>query len=284
MRTALLLVFSVFTLSGVPAGADDAALDAAKREIRAIRDADVVVLARVVEVHRGPEIWCGIAVTRQEVSWRVDEVISSSLPADAATGGAAAQPRTVPGAGDVVRVGHLLVGGGIVHRDYPTIRDDLVHPGARAILLLNETIRRSGKGGPERIAWNVRDESLGVRLLDPPLAADTDRGAILRALLDLPALAPYLHPEIADRKPVRFALSDALPNPVPGLRKFDLPVLFFPEGELRKDPFLELTALTVEGDRARIEFRYDAEGVRGSATLARRNGSFRVLEANLSER
>ena len=284
-RTIAMLLF-LCLVAGAAAG-EDPAVDAFKREIRAIRAADAVVLARVVIVHRGPEVWCGIVATRQEVSWRIEEVISTSLPGEIVYDDTAAHRPIgwpAPKVGTVVRVGHLLVGGGIVRKDYPSVRPDLIHTGARAILLLHQEKDRPADTRRTSVRYVVQDETIGVRLLDPPLVADPDRKAVLAALLDSKALAPYLHPETEGRKPVRIALSKALPDPVPGLRKFDLPVLFLPREELEKDPFLEVTELSFEGDNARVAFTYDEEGVAGHALLKRAGGGYAIVEAEISER
>jgi hypothetical protein len=278
LRTAALLL--VLCLAAVAVAGEDKALLAAKRRIQAIRNADVVILARVERVHRGPEVWCGFLVTRQEVSWKVEEVISSSLPEKTIYDGTRAmRPVRCPGpkVGEVIRVGHLLVGGGLVYRDYPSLRPDLVHAGARAILLLNQ---QPDHAAP---AYFIQDETFGVRLLDPPLVPDQDRRAILAALLDSKALAPYLHPETEGRKPIRIALSGSISTPVLTLSKFDLPVLFLAKEELTKDPYLEVTALTIEGDAATIVFRYDVEGLTGKASLTRDEGGFKVVAATVTE-
>ena len=114
------------------------ALAGMAREVLCARHADAVVSARVVEVHPSPGVWCGIAETRQEVTWEITAVLDGVKPPVR------------------VRVGHLLVfGSPLADRKEARLAPDLVKPGWEALLLLERHDDR----------WLVQDETWGVRFL-----------------------------------------------------------------------------------------------------------------------
>ncbi len=153
MLGSLLLVAALILFRGPVARGDEPArppapplpsADLAIREALCIRKAKVVVFGRVAEVHESPGIWCGIAETWQEVTWKVERVVDGRLSETS------------------VRVAHLLVAKSrLVDAETPRLDPGLVHSGATALLFLT---RRGDR-------WFVLDEDYGTRLTaDSPTA------------------------------------------------------------------------------------------------------------------
>jgi hypothetical protein len=234
----------------------DAALALAVRQVKVVRDAERIVVATVKEVHDSPGIWCGFVVTRQEVTYRIAEVVAGG-----------------PAEGDV-RVGHLLVSGSaLVSKDAPFLRPAIFHPGARFLLCLH----RDGE------KWVVLDEEFGAVAIDPPKTPDPVRTELLRQVLLLPDLLPYLNPGDEDRLPVKVVFTEAMPV-APDLEVFGRRVEFVPQYLASGGPHLKITAITVDDRTAEIRFACDAEGVVGEARFAREDGRLRLTGSKVAER
>jgi hypothetical protein len=235
------------------AAQDDPVLARALREWRAIRDADAVVLARVGAVHESPGIWCGVLVTRQDVTWRIERLVAGTCDASE------------------LRIGHLLVAGSaLVSADAPFLDPARIAVGARALLCL-----RTDGGAPA-----VLDEDYGVRLLDAPRALDPDRVAMLRALFRLDALRPSLHLET--RAPV-VELGEQLPVGT-ALEIGERRVRFLPPELVGETPCIRIRSCSVVGDRAALEFTLDAEGIRGRLGFERRPDGLALVDQELAPR
>ncbi len=234
----------------------DAAVAIAVRKVKAVRDAERVVVAVVKEVHESPGVWCGYVVTRQEVTYQVVESVSGG-----------------PVSGDV-RVGHLLVAGSpLISKDAPFVRPSVIYPGARFLLCLN----RSDE------TWVLEDESFGALAIDPPRQPDPMGTELLRLLLERSELQAYLHPEVQGRVPLTVVLTEAVPV-APDLECFGRRVAFVPAYLLRGDPHLAITAIDVGDERAEVRFTYDVEGVTGRALFVRDGEHYRLEALNLVER
>jgi hypothetical protein len=216
--------------------ASDPALQRALREVRVVREADAVVLGRVLRVHASPGIWCGTLVTKQEVTWRVERVVHG-------------EEKGVAGVGSEITVGHLLVAGSpLVSEHAPFLRTDRIHPGARALLFLERD---------EELAPMLRDEAFSVRLLDPPRAIDLDHWKLLRLVFALPGLQPYLHLDEPDRLPVRIRLDEVMAVPLEGLVVGRRTVEFLPGELMRGRPHFVFPKIekTAEGSSGRSSSR-----------------------------
>ena len=253
----LIVLMSLTATAGDEPGASpDPAVQMAIRKVKVVREAERIVVAEVLEVHRSPGIWCGILATRQEVTYRVLESVY---------GGAARGE---------VRVGHLLVGGtALVSADAPFLRPSIFYPGARFLLCLH----RDGE------KWAVRDESFGAVPIDPAKKADPVKTELLRQVLLLPELREYFHPEEKGRVPVKVVLTEAVPV-ARDLSIFGERVHFAPAYLLQGDPHLKITRIVVEDQRAEIHFAYDVEGVIGEARFVRENGRYRLASSKVAER
>lgn len=225
-------------LAPVPAAAQqdltpaEVAAHRARREVRAILTADAVVLGRVREVHPTPGVWCGIVVTWQQVTYDVDEVLHGSDV-----------PRQI-------RVGHMLVGGGLVCEHAPFLRPELFQPGSRFLLCLKR----------DRDAWLVNDESYGARPLEPARTPDATHVALVRLLLAQPELRPR-----DDATVLKIQLGAVVPLPI------DIPqraVEFLPPELVRGERALRITAIRIEQDRAELD--YELGTARGTFRAQRR--------------
>ncbi|MGC4093550.1 MAG: hypothetical protein QM756_37760 [Polyangiaceae bacterium] len=112
-------------------------------------------------------------------------------------------------------------------------------------------------------------------------AAPEDVQAVLQLVLDDDALTPYLHLDRPDRFPVRISGPD-LGSGIE-LTKATKPVVVVPQGENDKKPTIAFTEVKITGDEASVRFRYDVEGVRGSASLKRRDKQWVLVRSRVSE-
>ena len=70
----------------------------------------------------------------------------------------------------------------------------------------------------------------------------------------------------------------------PGLSKFGEPVRYVTRAEAGDRPWFEFTALKVEGETARAEFRYPVEGVDGRVELRKSVGAWKIESHSLREK
>jgi hypothetical protein len=113
----------------------------------------------------------------------------------------------------------------------------------------------------------------------PPTIPRAAARAIYQAVLDLPALEPFWHPEVDGRSPLRILANAHFP--IVELRMFNRAVQRITDGVY---PYFEFTSLTYTGDRAEIEFGYPSEGVRGRATLERNETGWAITSSDVAER
>ena len=256
----LAFVMAVLLLAGMTLGGEEAPrrdwnLNRALLKIRAIRDAESIVLARIKSVHKSPGIWCGFLVTRQEVTYEVVE----HLHGEKITG--------------TVRIGHLLVSGsGTVLKEVPHLRWNMFYPGARAVLCLK---RSEG-------AWTAVEDAFGVILVDPPISPDPDVREICGLTLGLPSLRPYFHSDQPGRLPVRVAIYDVMRLPL-DIEMFGKKVTFAHPEALEGEPFLVFTTFEKGEGKALVRFRYDVEGVRGEARFVKKEGRWVVARDSVVE-
>ena len=116
----------------------------------------------------------------------------------------------------------------------------------------------------------------------PPTAvADgSDVDAVLQAVLTHDAFAPYLHPEVRGRVPVRVS-GKALPNEPLSLSLHGKPVERVEAPAA--GPVVEIQQWSVSEGTARVALRYDVEGVRGAFELGKDGGHWRVVQAQVVE-
>jgi hypothetical protein len=117
-----------------------------------------------------------------------------------------------------------------------------------------------------------------------PVSGD-DRAQAIQALLDSPWVQNALQPEGNSPPP---PLVMVAPPGLEGatLRAFGQPVKVLTPAQVqaqRPESFFEVTQLKLDGDRAGLSFRAEAEGVSGEAILERAQGRWRVAKVTGTE-
>jgi hypothetical protein len=139
---------------------------------------------------------------------------------------------------------------------------------------------------PEDPAPEEATSDVGSEPIDAPGASaeatPEDVRVVLQLVIDDEALTPYLHLEEPSRFPVR--ISGAALPPGVQLEKAGKPVEVVGGEDSKEKPVLVFTTVEVKGDSATVRYRYDIEGVRGSATLARRDGRWELVNSRVTER
>jgi hypothetical protein len=125
-----------------------------------------------------------------------------------------------------------------------------------------------------------------ARAVEP--AAIDEVQAVLQLVIDDDALQPFLKLEEPGRFPLRVAFGGDVQNTSGiALTKMTKPVEIVDSSAASdpKQPAILITALNVEGDRARVTYRYKVEGVHGTASLAKtKNGQWELVNSTLTER
>ncbi len=106
--------------------------------------------------------------------------------------------------------------------------------------------------------------------------------AVLKLIIDHPALAGYLHPEVAGRVPL--VISDHLLAPGVTPSKFGQPVRILSDREVGSQPHIRFQSFEVQGARAQTAIEYKVEGVKAVFTLeGTASGWWRVVDAKVAE-
>jgi hypothetical protein len=114
-----------------------------------------------------------------------------------------------------------------------------------------------------------------------PASAD-DLREILQAVIDDDALMPYLHLEQRNRFPLHVSGHGVTKDLQ--LTKMTKPVVVEDEGSHdSKKPVLVFTEIEIKGAEATVRYRYDVEGVRGTATLNKPYGHWVVKQSHVAE-
>jgi hypothetical protein len=114
-----------------------------------------------------------------------------------------------------------------------------------------------------------------------PASAD-DLRELLQAVIDDDALTPYLHLEQRNRFPLHVS-GHGVPKDLQ-LTKMTKPVVIDDEGARdSKKAVLVITEIDVKGAEATVRYRYDIEGVRGTATLNKPYGHWAVKNSHVAE-
>jgi hypothetical protein len=139
---------------------------------------------------------------------------------------------------------------------------------------------------PSLVHIDAPPPSVGPAESDPPVApaVGEDLGPILQALVDSPPMDSYFHiDEVPERAPLRIAKTPAVEGEPP-LEKFGAPVQYQDRSELASLPHLEIVSVERTEKGARVEFRYQVEGIVGVAEIGPKpEGGWRVLRAEFTE-
>ncbi len=104
---------------------------------------------------------------------------------------------------------------------------------------------------------------------------------VLKLIVEHPALAPYLHPDAADRVPL--VVSDHLLEPGVTPSRFGQPLRIVPDREVGTQPHLRILSFEVDGSRAKAVVEYRVEGVQAVFDLRRdAKGWWTVADANVT--
>jgi hypothetical protein len=113
-------------------------------------------------------------------------------------------------------------------------------------------------------------------------ASPDDLRGVLQAVIDDDALTPYLHLEQRNRFPLHVS-GHGVPKNLQ-LMKMAKSVIIDDEGSRdAKKPVLVFTEIEIKGAEATVRYRYDIEGVRGTATLNKPYGQWAVKQSHVAE-
>ena len=116
-----------------------------------------------------------------------------------------------------------------------------------------------------------------------PVSPDDDHSSLCQAVIDLPELQPYFHPDAPGRGPLLIVRTGQRCDDLP-LHALGQAVVFRSAEELDKGAAaLELTRVDLEGDEARVKLRYSIEGVSGVVDLRRVEGRWSVVKREIAE-
>jgi len=119
----------------------------------------------------------------------------------------------------------------------------------------------------------------------PPPAGATqsadDATAVLELVVNDPELDPYLRLGEPGRFPLKISGS-ALPADVK-LVKATEPVQVVSGPKDKKDPVLVFTEVDISGKKASVRYRYDIEGIRGSANLTKGQYGWELTNSRIVE-
>jgi hypothetical protein len=119
----------------------------------------------------------------------------------------------------------------------------------------------------------------------PPSPSATQSADDTTAVLELVVNDPELDPYLKLGEPGRFPLKvsgSALPA---GLKlvKATEPVQVVPGPKDKKDPVLVFTEIEISGAKASVRYRYDIEGIRGSANLTKGQYGWELKNSRIVE-
>jgi hypothetical protein len=109
--------------------------------------------------------------------------------------------------------------------------------------------------------------------------ASAELALVLQAVIDDPELEPYLHLDKPERFPLKISGQGLAPDIE--LTKGTKPVEVVTGPGSNKDPVLAFTKIDVSADKATVTYRYEVENLRGSCSLAKRDGAWQLLRSRL---
>jgi hypothetical protein len=112
-------------------------------------------------------------------------------------------------------------------------------------------------------------------------ASPEDMQQILELVINDEALDAYLHLEEPGRFPLQISGGD-VPSGVE-LTKATKPVKIVTSEGSKTEAVLVFTSIEASAGEARVKYRYDVEGIRGSATLKKVEGRWQLINSRVSE-
>jgi hypothetical protein len=105
---------------------------------------------------------------------------------------------------------------------------------------------------------------------------------VLKLIVEHPALAPYLHPEVVGRVPL--VVSDHLLEPGVTPSKFGRPLRIVHDQDVGTQPHLRISTFELDGSRAKAVVEYRVERVQAVFDLRRdTKGWWTVVEVKVTE-
>jgi hypothetical protein len=160
-----------------------------------------------------------------------------------------------------------------------------------AVTLILTGCGGASEGAPPKDATDPPEPAAAAQATAAPAPAANAEAAtpqapseiplVLQAVLDDPELEPYLRLD----KPERFPVKISGPGLAPGIEvaKGGKPVEVVTDSASAKDPVLVFTKIDVGAEKASVTYRYKAENLRGSCSLAKRNGAWEVSHSRLTQ-
>jgi hypothetical protein len=115
----------------------------------------------------------------------------------------------------------------------------------------------------------------------PGAQSANDQVAILQLVIDDPELDPFLKLGEPTRFPLKMSGS-AIPQGIE-LIKSTKPVVFVAAPKDKSDPVLVVTSLEIDGKSATVSYRYDVEGIRGTASLKKGEVGWELTRSRVVE-
>ncbi len=122
---------------------------------------------------------------------------------------------------------------------------------------------------------------------EPPAAATRaatpdDLREIIQAVLDDDALTSYLKLQLPNRFPLRVS-GPNLPKDLQVMKSTKPVVIVDDSNRDPKKPVFAFTEIEIKGADATVKYKYDVEGVRGSATLNKPYGHWAIKQSRVAE-
>jgi hypothetical protein len=171
----------------------------------------------------------------------------------------------------VVCLGLFACGGGAQEANAPDGADELYEDDAAEQNMAGTDGADSQEGLP---ATSDEDQPGGP-------ATPEDLQQILQLVINDEALEPYLKLEEPGRFPLQIS-GDAVPGGAE-LMKNTQPVKIVPAPSSKDAPVLVFTSIDATANEARVKYRYDVEGVRGSATVKKLEGRWQLTNSRVTE-
>ena len=136
-----------------------------------------------------------------------------------------------------------------------------------------EAVDEAEPGAPGEPPDAPPDEPADTQAPAAELSEDDVAKAIEQVLSD-PDLDQYLHLNKPGRLPVKVS-GPGVPSKLRVVKgSYEVKVVDAPASE--KDPVLVFTKIERDGDSVRLRYRYDVEGIRGSAVVFKKDGGWRL--------
>jgi hypothetical protein len=104
--------------------------------------------------------------------------------------------------------------------------------------------------------------------------SEDDIADVLEQVLEDPDLDRYLHLDVPGRLPLKLS-GEGIPAKLKIIKgSYEVKVVDGPASA--KDPVLVFTRIERDGDSVRVRYRYDVEGISGSAVVFKKDGAWRL--------